>query len=215
MPRRAPINPTACYHVSTRGNYGAPLFRTRDECRLYLHLYARAAAKFAWRTLSWCLIWNHNHFLIELSDGGLTEGMRAINHGFSRRMNAAHDQTGRGHLVRHGFFADEITSDAHLASVSRYIDLNPVAAARCERPEDWDWSGYAATLGLDHPQPFHDPLRLLRHFGSTPERARIAYRRFVLQPEAQEAIPGKGYRSVTAAGAWSGVVRSGSWPLRS
>jgi len=188
MPRRGPINPTGYYHVSTRGNFGQPLFQSPGEHELYLDLFARYAEKFAWKTLAWTLLWNHHHFLIKLSDDGLSEGMRRINHGFSRRINAAYDRTGKGHLVRHSFFAAEIDTDQYLLAALRYIELNAVEAGLCERPEDWPWSGYAATMGMAKPRPFHTTAATLRLFGRRPEESRHSYARLVLNP-----MPGKGY----------------------
>jgi len=200
MPPRGPIDPEGYYHISTRGNFGQPLFQTPGEHELYLELYAKYALKFGWITLTWSLIWNHHHFLVRLTDGGLSDGMRLINHGFSRRMNAVYGRTGQGHLVRHCFYAGEIVDEAHLLSTCRYIDLNAVAAHQCERPEDWPWCGYAANIGLAHARRFHQPSELLLHFDRTPQRARWEYRRFVLEGPVQSdhgPLPGKGYGSGT------------------
>src|SRR5437764_6543356 len=145
MPRRPPINPEGYYHVSTRGNFGRPLFELDWEHQLYLDLYGKTARKLGWQTLTYALIWNHHHFVIKLANGGLSEGMRAVNHGFARRLNAYYGRTGKGHMVRHCFFARELEDDGDLLTVCRYVDRNPVAAGRCQAPEDWPWSGYPAT----------------------------------------------------------------------
>jgi putative transposase len=213
MPRRAPIDPQGCYHVSTRGNFGMPLFTTPGEHELYLELYAIQAAKFRWVTLAWTLIWNHHHFVIQLTQGGLTEGMRALNHGFARRMNAGYGRTGTGHLVHHGFFANEIETENYFAEVCRYVDLNSVRAGQCRRPQDWPWCGYAAALGLTRARPFHDVRSFLAHFGTRPGRARTTYQRFV-EDALSGAVPpppfpGNGVESVTPATP-GGTVRSGS-----
>lgn len=178
MPCRAPIDPEGYYHVSSRGNFGQALFETPEQHELYLALYGRTATKLGWITLTWALLWNHHHFLIKLTNGGLSEGMRVINHGFARRLNAVAGRTGAGHLVRHGFHAGALETESHLLATCRYIDLNP-ARALGVHPEDWPWSGYRATLGLDHPRPFHLAPKLLELFGPSPNIARRAYRRFV------------------------------------
>jgi putative transposase len=178
--------------VSTRGSFGQPLFQTPAEHELYLALYERYAAKFGWTTLAWSLLRNHHHFLIKLRDGGLSEGMRAINHGFSRRLNAAYGRTGTGHLVRHSFFAQRIDTDECLRSVMRYIDLNAVAARCCRQPEHWPWCSYPATAGLARARAFHDVRAALAVFGARPGRARTRYVRFVL-----DGMPGKGYEAAT------------------
>lgn len=194
MPRRAPIDPQGTYHVGSRGNFGERLFRSDGEHELFLELYGRYSAKFAWRTLAWCLLWNHYHFLVELTDGGLSEGMRRINHGYSRRMNAAYGRTGKGHLVRHSFDAKPVQTDAYLQQLSLYIDLNPVEADRCDAPEDWRWSGCAATLGLVKARPFHDIDAQLEHFGTSALRAQARYRRLLAS-----SFPGNGVETATNA----------------
>jgi putative transposase len=178
------------------------LFQSPGEHELYLDLYGRYAEKFGWKTLAWTLLWNHHHFLIKLTDDGLSEGMRRINHGFSRRINAAYGRTGKGHLVRHSFFAAAIDTEQYLLTALRYIELNAVEAGLCDRPEDWRWSGYAATMGMTKPRPFHNTAATLGLFGRRPEESRHSYARFVLGP-----FPGKGY-DFAASGA--SVVRSAS-----
>ena len=37
----------------------------------------------------------------------------------------------------------------HLLAEFKYIALNPVEAGMCERPQDWRWSSYAGTVGLE------------------------------------------------------------------
>ena len=195
MPRRSPIDPQGYYHVTTRGNFGQPLFQTPEQHELYLFLYGRTALKLGWMTLAWALLWNHHHFLIKLSDGRLSEGMGVINRGFSRRINETTGNTGTGHLVKHGFYAGLVETEDHLLAACRYIDLNAVTARREESPERWPWSGYRAAVGLEHPRPFHHVSALLELFGSTPSTARRSYRRFVaagLASPSHVSSPGDG-----------------------
>lgn len=197
MPRRAPIDPEGYYHVTTRGNFGEPLFETEAHHELYLALYERTARKLGWITLAWILLWNHHHFLIKLTQGGLSEGMGIINRGFSRRMNELTGRTGAGHLVRHGFYAGPLETEGHLLATCRYIDLNAVNAHREDNPARWRWSGYRAAVGLEHPRAFHHVSSLLELFGPTPNAARRSYRRFVeegLAPPGRGPTPGDGVR---------------------
>lgn len=199
MPRRAPFDPQGIYHVSTRGNFGAPLWETPDQHELYLKLFAQAAREFAWVVVDWVLLWNHHHFVIRLTEDGLSEGMRKVNHSYARRINAINGVTGNGHLVRHGFFARQILSDDQLITTCRYVDLNAVTANQCRRPDRWRWGGYRAAMGLAYPEPFHHVGELLSLFGPTPSKARSAYRRFVL--DSLEPFPGNGDEGVTPRGA--------------
>jgi hypothetical protein len=54
---------------------------------------------------------------------------------------------------------------------------------RCT-PRKTDWGGYAATLGLVHPQPFHTPSALLELIHPSPAIARRQYRQLVSEVHA-------------------------------
>jgi REP element-mobilizing transposase RayT len=184
--RKIPINETGYYHVGARGTYGRPIFRNDHDHELFLTLYQRTAEKYRWKTLAWALMWNHHHFLVRLTDGGLSSGMRALHSNYSRRLNVIDGETNMGHLVRHCFFADEaITTESVLARAA-YIDLNPVRAGLCQRPEQWRWSSYRATLGLAYPHGFHEPAELLSLVDCDPRRARRTYRELVLRTLAED-----------------------------
>ena len=46
-------------------------------------------------------------------------------------------------------------------------------------PDDWPWSGFRATAGIDYPYRFHRPTELLRYFDARPDTALSSYRGFV------------------------------------
>ena len=185
MPRRPPIDPQGYYHVGSRGSYGQLLFRTPDQYELFLRLYARSAQKYGWETLTWVLMPNHHHFVIKLTEGGLSEGLREVHGSFSRRIHAMYGMTGQGHLVRHAFFGRELRSDTEILVAGRYVDLNESTATK-RRPEATHWGGYRATVGLERPRPFHNPHELLGLISPTPNSARTAYRQFVLEGLASQ-----------------------------
>ena len=178
MPPRPPIDPEGYYHVGSRGSYGQPLFRTHHQYETFLTLFDRSATKYGWETLAWVLMPNHHHFVLRLTNGGLSEGMRELHGGFSRRIHVIYGMTGQGHLVRHGFFARQLHTDGEMLVACRYVDLNHTAATG-SAPEDSPWGGYRATIGLDHPRPFHSPSELLALISNSAPKARNAYRAFV------------------------------------
>jgi REP element-mobilizing transposase RayT len=178
VPPRKPIDPEGYYHIGSRGNYGQLLFRADYQCELFLELYARSSRKYDWETLEYVLMPNHHHFVIRLTKGGLSEGMRELHGGFSRRIHAIYGMTGQGHLVRHGFFARQLHTDGEVLVACRYVDRN-VTTATGAAPEMAGWSGYRATIGLEHPRPFHSPSALLSLVSNSPAKARTAYRAFV------------------------------------
>lgn len=188
MPRRAPINPEGYYHVSSRGCYGRTLFGPLDHHERFLTMYQRVARKYRWETPSWALMENHHHFVIHLTEGGLSEGMRELHGGYSRWLHEIYGQTRQGHLFRHGFFARELKSDGALFVACAYVDLNATAAGISSSPEESQWCGYRATIGLAHPRPFHTPASLLEVIDPRPAIAQASYREFVQEGLARRGL---------------------------
>ena len=161
---------------------------------MFLKLYCRSAKKYGWETLEWVLMQNHHHFVIRLTNGGLSEGMRELHGGFSRRIHAIYGMTGQGHLVRHAFFSRQLHTDGDVLVACRYVDLN-FTRATGGAPEDSRWGGYRATIGLEHPRQFHAPSELLALISGSAPRARDTFRTFVedgLALERQVPSPNDG-----------------------
>jgi REP element-mobilizing transposase RayT len=187
MPRRPPVDPQGVYHVGSRGVYGMEMFSDPLEYEVFLRMYGRVAKKYSWRTTAWALMPNHFHFVIALTDGGLSDGMRELNGGYSRWRNAKYELTRQGHLVRHAFFGRQLntTEELHVACV--YVDLNPVRHRESCAPLAGDWCSHAATVGLAYPQAFHDPTFVLETLSEHPARARALYQRLVEDEHARRS----------------------------
>jgi putative transposase len=184
--RNPPIDPNGYYHVGIRGNFGRRLFNDDAERELFLADYGRWSLKYRWRTLGWVLMDNHHHFLVHLVDGDLTTGLRVLHSGFARRMNIKYGLTGKGHMVRHCFYAGRLETFDIVKRVARYIDLNPVRARICAEPDEWPWSSFRATMDHERPRPFHRVHDLLELFGDDPSEARREYDKFVHESQALE-----------------------------
>ena len=137
----------AIYHVTLRGaRQGLIFFDDRDR-RLFLKLLARAVEKFQLRCYVWCLMGNHFHLLIELTEVNLSNAMHTLNYGYACWINRRHGFS--GHAFDRRFSAVEIETTPHLMETSRYIVLNPIRAGLCERPEHYAWSSYRGLIGLE------------------------------------------------------------------
>ena len=185
MPRRPPIDPVGTYHIGSRGSYGIPIFEDTVEHETFLRMYERVAGKYRWRTAAWVLMKNHYHFVVGLTDGGLSEGMRELNGGYSRWRNEIRGVTRKGHLVRHGYFRRRITTTEDFVGTCAYVDLNPSAKRPSPAPRRSDWCSHAATLGLCHPREFHTPATLLQALDPRPATARALYRALLLGEHAR------------------------------
>jgi putative transposase len=180
MPR-APrvVEPGGIYHLTPRGNNGREIFLKDADRKDFLLRLEFTVSRFAWIVYGYCLMDNHVHLLVEVPECGLSEGMQELLGGYSQARNKRYGHF--GHLFVNRFNGKPVRDDSHLLSTTRYIDLNPVAAGMKERPEQWKWSSYRAHVGLDHPARFLANAEFLKLFGSTPDGARKAYRRFVAE----------------------------------
>lgn len=168
--------PGGIYHLGSRGNRGCRIYMDDHEREVFLSLFARLSKRHGWTLGTYVLMTNHYHLLMTI-ESGLSDGMRELNGEFSSYTNRRKGLD--GHLFKNRFWYEPIESEAHYLETARYIVLNPVRAGLCGTPEEWRWSSYRACAGLDFAPPFLKADELLGCFGSTPDAARDAYRRFV------------------------------------
>lgn len=150
------------YHVYSRGNGKAPIFIDDLDRAEYLDRLGTVAASAGWRCLTYCLMANHVHLLIETPDANLSQGMQRLQGGYAQWFNVRHDKV--GHLFQGRYGATRATSDEQLSATIAYIAMNPVKAGMCALPEDWPWSGHRAVLAQTGP-PWLDWRRLLDLLG--------------------------------------------------
>ncbi|MFZ5863293.1 MAG: transposase [Nitrospirota bacterium] len=167
----------ALYHVTARGNARQAIY-VDDEDRLhFIARLARAGERYHWRIHAYCLMDNHYHLVIETERPTLARGMRHLNGTYTQYVNRRHHRV--GHLFQGRYKAILVERDPYLLALCRYVVLNPVRAKACRRPEQWRWSSYRATAGLELPPAWLTTDWVLTQFGTTTRRAQTAYRTFV------------------------------------
>jgi REP-associated tyrosine transposase len=174
-PRTA--TPGGFYHVGSRGNNKQAIFLDDEDRQSFFRLLDRTARRHGWRVYAYCLMTNHYHLVLQLSDRGLSQGMCELNGGYAIGFNLRHGRS--NHLFGRRFWDRCIESDAYLFETCRYVVLNPVRGALVSEAGAWPWSSYRATIGTELAPPFLAVGALLAHFGSTPDAARHAYVRHV------------------------------------
>jgi putative transposase len=177
MPRqpRAEVEP-GVYHVFSRGNRKQDIYRDDDDRRRYLLLLSRAVFRMRWRCLSYCLMGNHVHMLVETRTPNLGAGMHRLHGMYAQSFNSRH--TTVGHLFQHRYKANPVLTDEQLWITAAYIANNPVEAGLCRTPEDWTWSSFSAVT-TDTSPTWLDEGRLLDFFASQGGSGRERYRSFV------------------------------------
>lgn len=185
MPRpRRELVAGGVYHVWARGNRKAPLFHDRADRLKYLEILAAVVEATGWRVLSYTLMGNHLHLLIETPEANLDKGMQRLHSRFALYFNRRHDLVGHVFAGRYG--SALATRDGRIPDWATYLALNPVMAGFSEQPGDWEWSSHRATTG-DAPAPsWLDVERLLSHFPVS--RHADGHRRLSPRERYQQAV---------------------------
>jgi REP element-mobilizing transposase RayT len=175
-PRRIEVV-NGLYHVVSRGNNKQVIFDDAIR-RVHLERMTVVAREFDWSVLAWALMSNHYHLVLRIGENGLSNGMHRLNLALARASNARFDRV--NHCVGQRFWSKLIEKDAQLLASIRYTLWNPARAGIGDGPADSRWTSYRATAGLEHAPPLLAVTPLLTFFGPTPETARGAFERFVL-----------------------------------
>ena len=136
-----------CYHVISRGNQRQNVFCCDDDFSHFRKIAWKYKNKFDAKILSYCLMTNHIHLLIDPSDKfAINKIMHGINLAYTKHYN--HKYKKCGHLWQGRFKSFVISKDSYLLNCVNYIEYNPVRAKIADKPEDYPWSSYSARMGL-------------------------------------------------------------------
>jgi REP element-mobilizing transposase RayT len=147
------------------------LFVDEEDFEMYLRLAGDVVEEFGWICLSYCLMGNHMHLMVQTPEPNLGRGMQRLHGAYATRFNRRHERGGHRFNGRYG--SKRIKTDEQLWAVARYISMNPVEAKFCETAGQWPWSSHGPMLAGTTPA-FLAADQLLWYFG-TLER----YRKFV------------------------------------
>jgi REP element-mobilizing transposase RayT len=167
----------AIYHVTSRGNAKKPIFKDDIDRRSFLNILEKVTKRYNWLCYAYCLMVNHYHLAIETLDGNLSKGMRHLNGVYTQAFNKKNKRV--GHVFQGRYKAILIQKESHLLEVCRYIVLNPVRSDTINKPEDWEWSSYRATAGIERPHPCLAAEWVLKQFNSNRIQSEKEYRKFV------------------------------------
>jgi len=166
--------PGACYHVTSRGNGGQPIFAAIDDARTFLDLLATEVAQQRWLCHGYCLMENHYHLLIETPEPNLGRGMGRLNMRYSQWFGRRHGRP--GHLFRGRYKAIIFEKERWLLPLARHVATNPVRTRSVNRVDQWRWSSYRALAGLEECPAWLTAGRVLERFDGD---RRAAWRDYV------------------------------------
>ena len=145
MARRPRIfAPGLLYHVIARGNQRQLTFLDDADYRAYLRRLALYRERHGVSLHAYCLMPNHVHLLARTSTVPLAKFMQGLQQSYTQWFNGAHEKV--GHVFQSRYRAIVCDSDEYLATLVRYIHLNPVRAGLTPEPGFYPYSGHRALL---------------------------------------------------------------------
>ena len=171
--------PGALYHLTARGNARGAIFLDDEDRREFMALLGSVIDRFGWICHAYCLMDNHYHLVVETPLPNLSKGARQLNGVNTQRFNRRHERV--GHLLQGRYKAIVVQRDSYLLELCRYVVLNPLRAGAVRRVQDYRWSSYRGTAGLEANRAVLTTEWVLQQFGPGARQARNRYREFVHQ----------------------------------
>lgn len=139
------------YHVINRANNRLVIFESAAQYRGFEASLEEATERFGIRILAYAVMPNHWHLLLHpRNDGDLSRCMQWLGNTHTRRFHAETRTIGAGHLYQGRYKSFLVEDDAHLLTVLKYIERNPVRAGLSEKAEEWRWgSAYRRIKGTE------------------------------------------------------------------
>ena len=169
--------PGAFYHITSRGNAKMPIFDNDEDRECFIRILEDVVKRFNWVVHAYCMMDNHYHLLVETIDGILSKGMRHLNGVYTQCFNRRHDRV--GHIFQGRFKSILVNRESHLLELCRYVVLNPVRAGMLKQMDQYRWSSYKATAGLEEKPEFLTVDWILSQFDMKKAEAEKAYKKFV------------------------------------
>lgn len=145
------------HHVWARGVNRRKLFRDDEDYERYIRMLGATVGEKGWICLTFCLLPNHVHLLIETPTPNLGEGMQRLHSDYALTFNERHDLRGQGHVFQGPYGSERVDDELYFLRVSAYVIMNAVVAKLCSRPEEWPWSGHGMIdRGIRLPWLAHD-----------------------------------------------------------
>ena len=181
------------YHLMSLGNAKQCIFENDRDHLVFLELLETLLAKYSILCLAYCLLWSHYHLVVVPTLHTVSRFMQDLNSTYCLGFNRRHGR--RGHVLGDRFKGPIIEDNSYLLGALRYIALNPVEAGRVQDPDQWRWSSFRATAGLEPCPPFLSLERVWSAFDTNdPVDGRDRYVTFVTS-----ACAGEGFAELNTA----------------
>jgi putative transposase len=149
------------YHCFNQGNYQQQIFFSNADYLYFLNRVRLKILPYA-DILSYCLMPNHFHFLLQPNEIGIQEfqngslvttyfnnGIRILQTGYASHINRKQDKIGS--LFKQKCAIKQVEFDQafnYSLQCFHYVHQNPVKTNLCKKMQDWVFSSYRDYAGL-------------------------------------------------------------------
>jgi len=176
----------AVCHIIQRGNNRQKIFRDDGDCEKFLSLIKEYKARYGFDVYNYCLMSNHIHFLLKISQGReLSKLMQGTFQSFRFYYRRKYKYT--GYLFQGRYKSKIIEKDTYLLECARYIERNPLRAGIIKDLSQYKWTSYdfyaaGRKNGIITENPMYITL------GSELNERQYAYRQYLLTDRFYEYI---------------------------
>ncbi len=150
MPRKPRIiSSTGIYHIILRSVNQHIIFEDDSDYQKFLLILSDCKKKYDSQIYAYCLMDNHIHLLLFISDNNLSSFFQSLGTKFVRWYNTKYSRS--GHLFQERFHSVAIESERAFLSTLAYIHNNPVEANIIRFPSEYRWSSFNAYYGAKNP----------------------------------------------------------------
>ncbi len=150
MARKPRIEIPGFYHIVNRGVEQRVIFEESEDYEYFEELMCFYAKSYGVVVHNYCLMGNHYHLLIEITQDNLSKFMRQLNMNYAIYFNKKYKRT--GHLWQGRFKSWYVTDEAYLYTLMLYIEQNPLKAHMVKDLETYPYSSHAYFLSDTVPQ---------------------------------------------------------------
>ena len=150
MPRKPRIEIDGYYHVVNRGVEQRVVFNDPDDYAYFEELMCFHARNHGITLHNYCLMPNHYHLLIEVTNQTLSKYMRQLNMNYAIYFNKKYKRV--GHLWQGRFKSWYVTDEAYFYTLMGYIEQNPLKAGMVKRLEAYPYSSFNHFLSRQRPE---------------------------------------------------------------
>jgi putative transposase len=137
MPRHARIDLGGhVYHVINRAVGRLTIFKSKRDYQLFEELLVSAQQEVHMRILAYTVMPNHWHLVLyPRGSGDLGTFMHRLTNAHTRRVHVQTRTIGYGPLYQGRYKSFMVKNDAHLLTLIKYVERNPVRAKLAHSPE--------------------------------------------------------------------------------